>query len=211
MTKLRGKFIVLEGGEGSGKSTQAHILADKLISKGITVVETREPGGTPGAEEIRKLLVEGAGDRWGPAAELGMFMAARADHVEKKIEPALARGDWVVCDRFLASTLAYQGEAGGLETSRIMQAHMCIVGMVYPDLTIILDVPPEVGLRRKHDPKQSPSRFEARSIEFHRRVREAYGRMAYMNGHVLIDGHRSVELVQYNVWRLVVSLDGKIS
>jgi len=134
----RGRFISLEGGEGVGKSTQLHALAEALQGRGLTVVVTREPGGSPGAEAIRRLLLEGEETRWNPRAEALLFAAARADHVEKTIKPALERGEWVLSDRFLDSSLAYQGEAGGLGIDAVRELHRFGSLDFLPDRTLVL-------------------------------------------------------------------------
>ena len=137
----RGRFISLEGGEGVGKSTQTHALAAYLQALGIDVVFTREPGGSPGAEAIRKLLLEGDVDRWTPETEAMLFAAARADHVARVIKPALDHGHWVICDRFLDSTIAYQGGAGGVSVQSIVELHKIGTGGLMPDRTLLLDMP----------------------------------------------------------------------
>src|SRR6266567_2002493 len=147
MAGVRGKFISFEGGEGAGKSTQARMLRDSLQSHGRSVLLTREPGGSPGAEEIRKLLVEGEPERWSPLAETLLFLAARADHVARVIEPALSAGNCVICDRFIDSTVVYQGIARGLGAPRV-RALQRAAGALEPDLTIIVDVEPRAGLMR---------------------------------------------------------------
>ncbi|MGE5064759.1 MAG: dTMP kinase, partial [Myxococcales bacterium] len=135
---MRGHFITLEGGEGVGKSTQVKALADALEKRGIDVLVTREPGGSEGAERIRELLLAGADDRWGARAEVLLFAAARADHVEKTIRPALESGRWVLCDRFADSSLAYQGGAGGLGIETVRAINVAAVGDVFPDRTLVL-------------------------------------------------------------------------
>src|SRR6185437_3168718 len=145
----RGKFISFEGGEGAGKSTQAKLLADSLRARGRPAILTREPGGSPGAEHIRKLLVEGEPERWTPLAETLLFLAARADHVTRIIEPALNGGAWVLCDRFADSTVVYQGAGRGLGVERVRSLQRQ-VGALSPDLTFILDIDPFDGLRRTH-------------------------------------------------------------
>ena len=144
----RGRFITLEGGEGVGKSTQARRLAAALRTRGLDVVETREPGGSPGAEAIRTLLLQGDEDRWTPEAEALLFAAARADHITKLIKPALAQGSWVLCDRFLDSSLAYQGGAGGLGVERVRALHDFGSGGFLPNRTLLLDLPGEAGAER---------------------------------------------------------------
>jgi dTMP kinase len=138
---VRGRFISLEGGEGVGKSTQLKALAEALRSRGLEVVETREPGGSPGAEAIRELLLQGEVDRWTPETEALLFAAARSDHVARKIRPALDFGKWVLSDRFIDSSLAYQGGAGGVGMSNIMKLHQIGSGGLLPDRTLLLDLP----------------------------------------------------------------------
>ena len=145
---MRARFISLEGGEGVGKSTQVAALADALAARGIEVVTTREPGGSPGAEAIRELLLEGAGDRWSAGAEALLFAAARADHVEKVIRPALARGAWVISDRFLDSSLAYQGGEGRLALDALLTLHEVGSGGLLPDRTLLLRLGGEEGSAR---------------------------------------------------------------
>lgn len=173
----RGRFITLEGGEGAGKSTQAEQLAAALAETGLTVIATREPGGSPGAEDIRKLLLDGETGRWDPVAELLLHFAARRDHVVRTIEPALARGDWVVCDRFADSTMAYQGYGLGLGTAAVEQVRDIAIGDLRPDLTLILDLPVESGLARagKRDgPSSDQNRYERMDRAFHQRLRDGF-------------------------------------
>ena len=145
---MAGRFISLEGGEGVGKSTQARLLAEALRARGLQVVETREPGGSAGAEAIRTLLLQGEEDRWTPEAEALLFAAARADHVAKRIKPALGDGSWVLCDRFLDSSLAYQGGAGALGVDRVRALHDFGSGGFLPDRTLLLDLGSEDGAAR---------------------------------------------------------------
>src|ERR1700712_5540834 len=144
----RGKFIALEGGEGAGKSTQARLLAEALETRGIATIVPREPGGTPGAEAIRALLLDPAGAGWNPRAEALLFAAARSDHVERLIRPKLAAGNWIICDRFLDSSRAYQGGAGGLQDSEILALHGIGSEGLLPDLTVLIEVSPQVGAAR---------------------------------------------------------------
>jgi len=174
----RGRFITLEGGEGAGKSTQAGRLVALLEARGRRVVSTREPGGTPGAEEIRALLVTGAPGRWDAWSEALLVHAARRDHVERLIEPALARGDWVVCDRFLDSTVAYQGFARGLGAGAIEALHGLVFGRLRPDLTLIFDLEPAEGLRRAAARRGGEGRFEAQDLAFHQRLRAGFQTIA---------------------------------
>src|SRR5258705_10654265 len=156
---MRGKFISFEGGEGAGKSTQARMLRDRLESRGRTVLLTREPGGSPGAEEIRKLLVEGEPERWTPLAETLLFLSARADHVARVIEPALASGTWVISDRFSDSTFVYQGIARGLGIEVVRRLQHAALGDFAPDLTILLDIDPHAGLTRPGARGEAENRF----------------------------------------------------
>jgi dTMP kinase len=170
----RGRFISLEGGEGAGKSTQARRLAERLGAHSHEVVLTREPGGSPGAEAIRRLLVEGEADRWSAISETLLMSAARRDHIERVIAPALERGAWVISDRFLDSTRAYQGAAGGAPASLIQALEREVVGAVTPDLTLILDMPVEAGLARAAGRAGREGRFESKGHDFHDRLRTAF-------------------------------------
>ena len=165
---MTGKFITLEGGEGVGKSTQAKRLAKALRSRGIDVVLTREPGGSDGAEAIRSLLLEGEGDRWSMPSEALLFAAARADHVAKTIRPALGAGQWVICDRFLDSSRAYQGVAGALGDEAILQLHQTGSGGFLPDRTLVLDLPDkEATARANARDGGATDRIGGRDAEFH--------------------------------------------
>ena len=176
----RGKFITFEGGEGSGKSTQAVRLANKLKSQGVGVVVSREPGGSAGAEAIRHVLLSGAAKPLGPHAEAILFAAARADHLRQTIRPALERGQWVISDRFADSTRVYQGALGNVDARLIARLEKLTVGDLIPDLTIILDVAPEIGLKRAAQRRGNTAvdRFEAEAFEFHKKLREAYLELA---------------------------------
>jgi dTMP kinase len=176
-----GRFITLEGGEGAGKSTQAARLVEALAARGIRAIATREPGGSPRAEEIRAVILSGTASRLGPLAEALLFSAARADHLAATIRPALARGDWVVCDRFADSTRAYQGAAGGLDAGVINALERIVVGDTTPDLTIVLDIDPAIGLSRL----TNPDRLEAEPLEYHRAVRAAF--VSFANGEIVGD------------------------
>lgn len=171
---MRGRFISLEGGEGAGKTTLIQRLQAHLQNKGFEVVITREPGGTPGAEMLRDVLLTGAADRWSAMAEALLMYAARVDHVERVIEPALERGAWVLSDRFADSTTAYQGCAGGVPPERIAALHRAALGEFQPDLTLILDLDPLVGLRRTVERGEDPTRFELHDTDFHARLRQAF-------------------------------------
>ena len=174
-----GKFIAFEGGEGAGKSTQARMLAGALNARGIDCVITREPGGTPGAEAIRGLLLGTEGEGWHPRAEALLFAAARSDHVERLIQPALAAGTWVICDRFVDSSRAYQGGGGGLSDAEVLGLHHIGSGGLLPDLTVLIEVPPEVSAARlaKRDGDNS-DRIERRGADYHAKVAAAFARFS---------------------------------
>jgi dTMP kinase len=169
----RGRFISLEGGEGVGKSTQVHALADALRQRGLDVVVTREPGGSDGAERIRELLLSGSDDRWGPQAEALLFAAARADHVERTIRPALERGQWVLSDRFVDSSLAYQGGAGGLGIEAVRTINGFGIGDWFPDRTLVLTHDDGQGRARTRDADGS-DRIGGRPDDYHRKVEAAF-------------------------------------
>lgn len=174
-----GRFITLEGGEGAGKSTQAGRLAAALAARGIPAVLTREPGGSDGAEAVRALLMEGAVNRWSAHAEALLFAAARADHVEKRIRPAIAAGAWVICDRFIDSSRAYQGVAGGLDDAAILALHGFGSHGLLPDRTFVLDMPPGTGrARAEARDGAAADRFAARGDAFHGAVADAFRRFA---------------------------------
>ena len=168
-----GKFITLEGGEGVGKSTQVHALAEALKARGIEVLVTREPGGSEGAEKIRELLLGGTEERWGARAEVLLFAAARADHVEKTIAPALASGQWVLCDRFADSSLAYQGGAGGLGIEIVRSINVTAVGDTFPDRTLVLMLD-QGGERARARDGAGSDRIGGRPDEYHRKVDAAF-------------------------------------
>jgi dTMP kinase len=170
---VRGHFITLEGGEGVGKSTQVKALAEALQKRGVDVLVTREPGGSEGAEKIRELLLAGADDRWGARAEVLLFAAARADHVEKAIRPALEAGRWVLCDRFADSSLAYQGGAGGLGIETVRAINVAAVGDVFPDRTLVLTLD-EGGERARSRDSEGSDRIGGRPDDYHRKVDAAF-------------------------------------
>jgi dTMP kinase len=203
----RGRFISFEGGEGAGKSTQLRRLAARLEAVGHTVTATREPGGSPGAESIRELVLNGAADRWSPTAETLLMYAARRDHLERVIRPALARGAWVVCDRFADSTRAYQGAAGGVEPVLITALETHVLEATRPDLTLIFDLPVEVGLARAQARAGSEMRFESKGLEFHQRLREAFLAIARDEPArcALVDATGSLDEVEARAWGAVES------
>lgn len=184
----RGKFISFEGGEGGGKTTQSAELAGFLRQRGLHVVETLEPGGTQQGEELRKLLVEGDPDRWSPLSELLMMTAARVEHVHRVIAPALAEGKWVISDRFVDSTLVYQGIAGGVDLDVIKDLQKTAIGGAIPDVTFLLDVRAEKGLKRAAI-RGGAARFEKKGEAFHQTVRDGFLALAneHSNRMVVID------------------------
>ncbi len=194
----------MEGGEGVGKSTQARRLAERLEAAGRRVVVTREPGGSPGAESLRELLVNGAVDRWSPISETLLIYAARRDHIERVIAPALADGAWVVCDRFLDSTRAYQGAGGGAPAELIAALEAAVVGPLMPDLTLVMDMAPEAGLARAAR-RGEAARFEAKGAAFHARLREAFLEIAVSEPVrcVVLDAGGDVEAVAERIWAVV--------
>ncbi len=198
---MRGKFITLEGGEGAGKSTQTRLLAETFESAGRPVVVTREPGGAAGAEEIRALLVTGGIGRWSPMAEALLHYAARRDHLDRTILPALDGGAWVICDRFANSTMAYQGYGHDLGRDAVSELHRVVIGDFTPDLTLILDLPVDVGLRRAGIRAiigaGGEDRYERMGPAFHRRLREGFLDIARLDPGrcVVIDADRSIEAV----------------
>ena len=174
-----GRFITLDGGEGVGKSTQRGLLADALRARGLTVVETREPGGSAGAEAIRGLLLHTAGDSWEPAAEALLFAAARSDHVARVIRPALARGEWVLCDRFVDSSRAYQGVSNGLSDDDLMTLHRIGSHGFLPDRTLLLELDPTATLARRQERELAQAdRFEDRAQSYHDAVVAAFDALA---------------------------------
>jgi dTMP kinase len=205
----RGRFITFEGGEGSGKSTQIRRLADSLVAGGVRALVTREPGGSPGAEIIRHLVLSGVGKVLGASGEALLFAAARDDHVHNVIAPALERGEWVLCDRFTDSTRVYQGKLGSADIGLIRALERVTIGALQPDLTIILDIPAEDGLARaaKRRGSDAPDRFEAEDIDFHRRLRDAYRQVAADEPDrcVLIDAGADVATVASRICSAVAS------
>jgi dTMP kinase len=171
---MRGRFITFEGGEGVGKSTQIRRLALALSELGVETVLTREPGGSPHAEKLREVLLSGAARHFGPFAETILFNAARADHLDATIRPALVKGSWVLCDRFVDSTRAYQGVLGQIEPALIRSMERVVVGDTMPDLTLMLDLPAREGLARARARSVQVDRFEGEGPAFHEKLREAF-------------------------------------
>jgi len=204
---LRGHFITFEGGEGSGKSTHAATLAQRLKSLGIEVVLTREPGGSTGAEIIRHILLSGIAKPLGAETEAILFAAARDDHVRNTILPALKAGHWVICDRFIDSTRVYQGALGNVDKRLIRSLERVTVGPAVPELTFILDVPVQVGLARAKSRrgKSVADRFEGESTEFHKKLRQAYRALAADEPTrcIVVDGRAPREVVADRIWSFV--------
>jgi dTMP kinase len=205
--QARGRFITLEGGEGVGKSVQAERLEKRLAALGLDVVRTREPGGSPGAEALREAILSGFAADFNPAGQALLFAAARVDHLDKTIVPALARGAWVVSDRFADSTRAYQGAAGNLPPDFIGTLERLTVGPNRPDLTLVLDLPPEIGLKRAAARRQTgpADRFESEGLAFHQTLRRAFLEIAAAEPErcVLIDADGSEEAVAAAIWSAV--------
>ncbi|MBL8587957.1 MAG: dTMP kinase [Methylobacteriaceae bacterium] len=203
----RGRFITFEGGEGAGKSTQARRLADRLERRGLAVVVTREPGGSPKAEAIRHVILSGRARMLGPAGEAMLFAAARIDHLDVTIRPALARGAWVVCDRFMDSTRVYQGALGAVDSAVIDALERVAVAETRPDLTLILDLPAETGCARAAARRgaATPDRFEGEDIEAHRTLRAGFLAVAEADPTrcVVIDAAQPPDDVADAVWAAV--------
>ncbi len=206
---VRGRFITFEGGEGAGKSTQIRLLAARLDAVGIPSVQTREPGGSPGAEAIREVILA---NRYplDPLAEILLFSAARADHVRHTIRPALARGEWVLCDRFVDSTRAYQGAGRTVEPAVIKRLEAIAIGPTRPDLTLVLDVEPATGLARAAHRRgasgAATDRFEQEALEFHARVRAEFLAIALASPkrHAVIPAGGNREQTAALIWAQVV-------
>ena len=190
----RGLFITLEGGEGAGKSTQVRLLAESLRAAGIDAIATREPGGAPGAEQIRKLLVDGEVSRWDPMTEALLHSAARREHLVHTLRPALESGKWVVSDRFADSTVAYQGYGLGLGADTVAALNRLVIGDFSPDLTIILDLPAEEGLKRAHERGDGAQRYERMGLAFHEKLRQGFLEIARREPKrcVLIDARAAI-------------------
>jgi dTMP kinase len=205
---MRGRFLTLEGGEGAGKSVQARRLAGRLRERGLRVTLTREPGGSPHAEALREIILSGEAARFGAGAEALLFSAARIDHIDTTIEPALARGEWVISDRFADSTRAYQGAAGRLDSSFIRRLEQVAVGDRRPDLTLILDLPPEQGLARADARRgaDEADRFEREGLAFHAALREAFLSIASEEPArcVVVDASGAEAEVADAIWAAVV-------
>jgi dTMP kinase len=204
---VKGRFITFEGGEGAGKSTQVSRLANRLRETGVTVVTTREPGGSPGAEAMRQVLLSGAAEALGADAEAVLFAAARADHVETLIRPALDRGDWVICDRFIDSTRVYQGLTGSVQARLIAGLEAVSVGSTKPELTLLLDIPTDIGLRRASERRGLAviDRFEKDGVDIQERRRDGFLGLARAEParFVVIDAAQDMETVAEAIWYAV--------
>ncbi|NBN62148.1 dTMP kinase [Pannonibacter tanglangensis] len=208
---MQGRFITFEGGEGAGKSTQIRRLRDRLEKAGLEVVVTREPGGSPGAELIREVLLSGKAKSLGPRGEAMLFAAARADHVDATIRPGLAAGKWVLCDRYADSTRVYQGEAG-VDGQMLDLLELAATAGLKPDLTVLIDVPADVGLKRvearSHNPSgAAPDRFEADTLAVHERRRSLFLELAENEPDriAVVDGAGDVAAVEAAIWQAVTT------
>ncbi len=202
-----GRFITLEGGEGAGKTTQVRLLVDRLAARGIAAIATREPGGAPGAEDIRHLLVSGDTARWQPMTEALLHTAARVEHVKNLVQPTLATGTWVISDRYVDSTRAYQGSAQGVGAEAVLALHDLALGGLMPDLTLVLDLPVELGLARARSRAGGEDRYERMGAAFHIHLRDAFQAMAKAEPQrcVLVDAAGDVDVVAARLWSILAS------
>jgi len=197
----KGYFITFEGGEGSGKSTQLKLLSTYFEKSGLPFIATREPGGSENAEKIRSLLVSGAVDSWNPVTETLLFTAARSDHLNRIVKPAITEGKIVICDRFFDSTLVYQGIGKGIGEIYIKSLHNMVFGNFMPDLTVILDIAPEIGLKRADARRGNENRFEQLDIKFHQNIREGFLQIAQneMERCVVLDATKDTETLHKQI------------
>lgn len=204
----RGRFITLEGGEGAGKSTQALMLVDFLAEKGIQAIATREVGGAEGSEDIRRLWLEKPQGFWDPLTEVMLIMAARREHLAKTVWPALEAGKWVVSDRFVDSTRAYQGVAMGLGVDKIDAIYKQIAGDFWPDLTLVLDLPIEFGLSRMKARSENLDRYETQALPFHETLRNAFVSFACQEPERfrVIDASKDEATVEAEIQRVILEL-----
>lgn len=201
-----GVFITLEGGEGTGKSTQSNLLCSRLKAQGARVFQTREPGGTQGAEEIRNLLVNGNPENWSPVAEALLMSAARDDHLQRRVIPAIEEGKFVICDRFIDSTWAYQGYAGGVNPELLAMLETYVVGKYIPNLTLIFDLDPEIGLARTIVRGQdTENRFEAKGRDYHQKIRNAFLEISQKSPErcTVVDASMAIEDIEAQIWQIV--------
>lgn len=208
MSGRGGLFITFEGGEGSGKTTQIALLSKALEQAGLPLIRTREPGGTPLAEKIRPLLVEAQQmeEEWSHLSETLLFFAARAQHWQYRIQPALCRGEWVLCDRFMDSTFVYQGIARGVGLEKVREMHRNVLGDdITPDITFLLDLDVEVGLKRAVSRQDNETRFESLEIDFHRRLREGFHKLASEEAErfVCIDATQPVDVMHNHIFEVI--------
>jgi len=210
MSRRRGRFITFEGGEGSGKSTQAHLLGDRLRAAGRDVVVTREPGGTPVGEQIREIFLGSGDDPIASTTEALLMSAARAEHVAKVIEPALAAGSWIISDRYIDSTYAYQGGGRGLPVRQLQKIQELATGLLLPDLTFLLDLPVTSGLERRKRIASTNNRLDAETVAFHERVRSGYHSLVAVDPvrWIVVDGTQPIEAIASTIWREVSSRFG---
>jgi dTMP kinase len=201
---MAGRFLSFEGIDGSGKSTQARLLAEGLRAEGYPVVLTREPGGSPGAEEIRRLVLEGDPDRWSAETEILLFTAARRDHLEKTIRPALDRGTVVITDRFADSTRMYQGISRGDLAETVDRLHELMIG-VEPDLTFLIDLPADLGLSRAQARAGAEQRFEAMGLDLQARMRQGFLALARAPRFRVVDGSRDPQAIAAHILNLALS------
>ena len=206
----RGKFITFEGGEGVGKTTQIRLLSKLLSEQGIDCIHSREPGGSDQAEAVRKVLLSGLAEEMGipPSGEAVLFAAARADHVDTKIRPALEAGQWVLCDRFMDSTRVYQGESGSVEPDFINLLERVAIDGIRPDLTLVLDLRAEIGLARANSRRSSgeaADRFEREELSIHEKRRNAFLQLARHNPKrcKIIDASQNVDEIAFDIWQIV--------
>jgi len=205
MSSRKGKFISLEGGDGTGKSTQARLLSEYISQAGHSTILTREPGGAPGADEIRELILTGDPDRWDAVGETLLFYASRRNHMRLTVWPAMERGDWVISDRFADSTIAYQGYGNQLGLEAVMKIHEVTVGDFAPDLTFILDIEVQKGLARTTGRSHNEDRFERMGLGFHERMREGFLEIARQNPNrcVVIDASQPIDDIQQTMRNVI--------
>ncbi len=201
------KFITFEGPEGSGKSTQVKLLQDFFSTKNLPSIITREPGGTKNAEVIRDLVVKDRAEEWAKTAELLLYLAARNEHVEKVIKPALRQGKMVICDRFCDSTTAYQGYGNNMDINQIEQLNIIASSGIKPDLTFVLDIDPKIGIKRSVSRHNTETRYESMNIEYHIKVREGFLKIAQNNPktHIIIDANQDIKTITQQINKIIIT------